>query len=209
MAARYSACCKARVLSFPTVARVDLAETALTRPLPQPTHKRSSGPSLPAGCVVLRLDQYYGRPRRPPGRRPLPGSSPVMGRRCPRLFAVRFGRGGPPQFPPPPSERSAPCYAGESLAAALQDLHRFHGLRREPPGSALSRCLTTRQASLSLRTAQLLPPPGLVTLGFDPVRFQTRPPACYRAPWRLPGPDFHRLATTSFRSGHNRWTITS
>ena len=197
LAARYSACCKARVLSFPTVARVDLAETALTRPLPQRTHKRSSGPSLTAGCVVLRLERYYGRLRRPPDRRPLPGSTPVMGRRCPRLFAARFGRGGPPQFPPPPSERSAPYYAGESLAAAFQDLHRFHGLRREPPGSALSRYLTTRQTSLSLRTAQLLPPSGLVTLGFDPVRFQTKPPACYRAPWRLPGPDSHRQATTS------------
>ena len=24
---------------------------------------------------------------------------------------------------------------------------------------------------------------GLLTLGFDPTRFQTEPPACYRAPW--------------------------
>ena len=42
----------------------------------------------------------------------------------------------------------------------FQDLHRFHGLRREPPGSALPQCLTTRQASLALRTAQLLPQQG-------------------------------------------------
>jgi hypothetical protein len=42
-----------------------------------------------------------------------------------------------------------------------------------------------------------------------PARFQTGPPACYRASWQLPGPDFHRQATTSFRSGHDRWTITS
>ena len=41
-----------------------------------------------------------------------------------------------------------------------------------------------------LRTAQLLPPPWLLTLGFDPTRFQTEPPACYRASWQLPGPDF-------------------
>jgi hypothetical protein len=71
------------------------------------------------------------------------------------------------------------------------------------------RCLTTRQASLPLRTVQLLPLQGLSTLGSSPARFQARPPACYRAPWRLPGPDFHRQATTSFRSGHDRWTITS
>jgi hypothetical protein len=42
----------------------------------------------------------------------------------------------------------------------FQDLHRFHGLHREPPGSALPQCLTTRQASLPLRTAQLLPQQG-------------------------------------------------
>jgi len=73
-----------------------------------------------------------------PGRSPFPGSTPVIERRLPRQPAARSGRGGPLQFPPPPSERSAPSYAGESLAAASQDLHRFHGLRREPPGSALS-----------------------------------------------------------------------
>jgi hypothetical protein len=33
---------------------------------------------------------------------------------------------------------------------------------------------------------------GLLTLGSDPARFQTKPPACYRASWQLPGPDFHR-----------------
>jgi len=32
-----------------------------------------------------------------------------------------------------------------------------------------------------LRTAELLPPKRLLTLGFDPTRFQTEPPACYRA----------------------------
>src|SRR5512147_2813492 len=57
-----------------------------------------------------------------------------------------------------------------------------------------------------LRTAQLLPPPWLLTLGFDPTRFQTEPPACYRAPWQPPGPDSHRQATTSFPSGARRST---
>jgi hypothetical protein len=50
-----------------------------------------------------------------------------------------------------------------------------------------------------LRTARSLPLEGLSTLGFDPTRFQIEPPVCYRAPWRLPGPDLHRLAATSFR----------
>ena len=52
--------------------------------------------------------------------------------------------------------------------------------------------------TLTLRTAQLLPPKGLLTLGFDPPRFQNEPPACYRASRQLPGPDSHRQATTSF-----------
>src|SRR5437660_472067 len=51
-----------------------------------------------------------------------------------------------------------------------------------------------------LRTARSLPPKGLSTLGFDPTRFQTEPPACYRASWQLPGPDSHRQATTSLRT---------
>src|SRR6266852_2362889 len=51
-----------------------------------------------------------------------------------------------------------------------------------------------------LRTAQLLPPTGLSTLGSDPTRYQTEPPACYRASWQLPGRDSHPLATTSLSS---------
>jgi len=38
---------------------------------------------------------------------------------------------------------------------------------------------------------------GLLTLGFDPTRFQTEPPACYRASWQLPGRDSHPQAATS------------
>src|SRR6266508_4015999 len=51
-----------------------------------------------------------------------------------------------------------------------------------------------------LRTTQSLPPTGLSTLGFDPTRYQTEPPACYRASWQLPGRDSHPLATTSLSS---------
>jgi hypothetical protein len=50
---------------------------------------------------------------------------------------------------------------------------------------------------------------GLWTLRFDAGRSPPTPAACYRAPWRLPGPDSHRLATASFRSGHDRYAITS
>ena len=134
-----------------------------------------------------------------PAPDPLPGSTPVIGQAIPRNSqCVSAGKGLPSSrrhrlnVPRPLTPRSP-------SRLHFQDLHRFHGLHRERPGSALPQCLTTRQASLPLRTAQLLPPTGLSTLGFDPARFQTKPPACYRAPWRLPGPDSHRQATTNLR----------
>src|SRR3954452_24145837 len=37
-----------------------------------------------------------------------------------------------------------------------------------------------------LRTVQSPPLAGPLTLGFDPARFQTEPPVCYRASWQLP-----------------------
>jgi hypothetical protein len=48
-----------------------------------------------------------------------------------------------------------------------------------------------------LRAARLLPQLGLATLRFSPRRFPLALGACYRAPWRLPGPDLHRLVNTS------------
>jgi hypothetical protein len=60
-------------------------------------------------------------------------------------------------------------------------------------------CQQRGRFRVMLRTVRLLPPTRLSTLGFDPARFQTEPPACYRASWQLPGPDSHRQATTSFR----------
>ena len=58
-----------------------------------------------------------------------------------------------------------------------------------------------------LRTASSLPLTGLLTLGSDPARFPAKPPACYRASWQLPGPDFHRQATTSLRTRRNTMAL--
>jgi len=60
-----------------------------------------------------------------------------------------------------------------------------------------------------LRTAQLLPPTGLLTLRFNAGRFPPTLAACYRASWQLPGPDSHRLATTSFKDRVRPRTATS
>ena len=43
--------------------------------------------------------------------------------------------------------------------------------------------------------------------GFDAGRFPPTPPACYRATWLLPGPDFHRQATTSLRTRRNTMAL--
>jgi len=102
-----------------------------------------------------------------------------------------------------PCERSAPITPGSSSGLRSKLYTPSIGLRRDTLGSALppppqeTVALTARQASLDATDRSLAPPKGLSTLGFDPTRFQTEPPACYRASWQLPGPDSHRQATTS------------
>jgi hypothetical protein len=149
-----------------------------------------------------------------PAGRPLPGSPPVIGRHAPAISTVsRAGDGLPssrrhlPNVPSPLRRGvlhgCAPRIFTASMAFALRDGAR---LSLVPLVRAHSRRGRLR---LTLRTARSLPLQGLLTLGFDPARFQTEPPACYRAPWRLPGPDLHRLATTSFRSSQVTSSSTS
>ena len=134
------------------------------------------------------------------------------------------GRGGLPQFPHRPSNRSAPSTPGGSSRLRFQALHRFPGLRPDFPGSAPP-CPLAGLASrggrihFNVTDRPVAPPTGLLTLGFDAGRFPPTPPACYPAPWRLPGPDFHRLADASLRSdqvtrwhhlripGHTKWRL--
>jgi len=78
------------------------------------------------------------------------------------------------------------------MAFALRDGARLSLL------PALAGTFTARQASLDAADRSVASPEGLVTLDFDPTRFPVEPPVCYRASWQLPGPDFHRQATTSF-----------
>src|SRR3954447_6606514 len=70
-----------------------------------------------------------------PARAHFPGS-PVIGRNAPTT-PQPSGRGGPPQFPPSPSDRSTPHTPGSSSGLRFQALHPFHGLRPDGPGSAL------------------------------------------------------------------------
>jgi hypothetical protein len=169
------------------------------------TRERSSGPSHHRGfcCPVGSSGNTAASDSLPAGR-PLPEDHPVIGRRPPTGTPQhRSGRGGPPQFPLPPSERSTPSTPGSSsglrsrfstpsMAFAVTDSAR-HSLSPHPKAGTL----TARQASLDAADRSVAPPTGLSTLGSDATRFQTEPPACYRASWQLPGPDSHRQATTS------------
>ncbi len=163
------------------------------------THERSSGPSLTASCVV-RSAQAVVRPPPTPSR-PASTSRPssVIGRDAPTAPNRRLsGRGGSPQFPPPPSERSVPSTPGSSSGLRFQALHPFHGLHQTGQGSALPATRSRRgRLRLTLRTARSHTPKGCLTLRFDPRRFPLKPAACYRASWQLPGPDLPRQATTS------------
>ena len=175
--------------------------------------------ALPSPRVLLsrRLKRYYGRLRRPPGPRSTSRlNTGYKTRRSGSTIRRLPGRGGPPQFPPPPSERSAPSTPESSSGLHFQALHPFRGLRRERRGSALPpptpngrAAITTRQASLDATDRSVAPPTGLLTLGFDPARFQTEPPACYRASWQLPGRDSHPQAATSLCQIRSNPTTTS
>jgi hypothetical protein len=129
------------------------------------------------------LKRYYGRLRRPPGSRPLPGSTPVIRRGTPTTPNRRLpGRGGPPQFPPPPSERSAPSTPGSSLglqsrlftpsvAFAVKDAARL-SLPPTPTGQA---AITTRQVSRDAADRSVAPPYRALDAGLRPGPFPDRP----------------------------------
>jgi hypothetical protein len=122
-----------------------------------------------------RLQRYYGRLRRPPGSTPTSRlTTGYRARRSSGRSRSPPGRGGPPQFPPPPSERSAPHTPGGSSGLYLQALHPFHGLRPDDPGSAPPRprpkagWLTTRQASLHATDRSVASPNGAFDAGLRP-----------------------------------------
>src|SRR3954447_16182196 len=95
--------------------------------------------ALPSPRVLLsrRLKQYYDRLRRPPGSRPLPGSSPVIGRDAPALLRRTTGPGRASQVPVITVRTFRAPYAGESIGAANPGSSPLPCLRREALGSAL------------------------------------------------------------------------
>ncbi len=166
--------------------------------------KQGPFPSPPV-LLSARLERYYEPLRHPPGRTRLHGATAYTRPSLPgQQLPQARGRGGLPQFPHPPCDRSAPSTPEGSSPLHVQDLHRFRGLRRPRPARLplvprnRRAKLTGRQDSLHAtdRTART-PPTGRLTLGSDAGRFPPTPPACYPAPWHLPGPDSHRQADAS------------
>ena len=105
----------------------------------------------------------------------------------------------PPTVPLPlPREIRRRCVSrlfAASMAFAVRDAARL--LLVPTNGASVS----GRQDSHRVTDRPVASPNGLSTLGSDAGRFLPTPPACYPAPWRLVGPDFHRPVDASLCSG--------
>ena len=218
LAARYSACCKARTGSAgtprPDPEAAGLALTALTRPL-LTTLRTDEAAALPSPQVVLSCGSTgtTAASDAHPASHPLPG---VTGYRTPRSGSnIRRlpGRGGLPssrrhyRCVPHPIRRGVPRGCASrlftaSVAFALDSGARLSLLPPEDETSndaaGFASCYGPHRCS---------PVTGPLTLSSDPARFQAKPPACYRASWQLPGPDSHRQATTSLRTRRNTMAL--
>src|SRR3954447_18904848 len=138
--------------------------------------------ALPSPRVLLsrRLKRYYGRLRRPPGTPSTSRRRPVIGQDAPTAPSRRPpGRGGPPQFPSPPSRRSAPHTPGgssglrsrlytPSMAFAVITAARLLLTPRD--GGPL----TTRQASRNAADRRVAPPNRAFDAGLRPGPFPGR-----------------------------------
>lgn len=169
-------------------------------------HRRSSGPSLTAGCIVRSARSVLRPPPTPFRHATHFPRSTVIGCDAPAtISAGRWAGEGLPRSRRHYRHFRAP-YAGEFLVAASRLFTASMAFTSIPRGSALpwptltGGGVTTPQDSLHATDRTVAPPSGPLTLGFHPARFQTKPPACYRASWQLPGPDSHRQAMTSLRT---------
>src|SRR6266508_4510430 len=117
------------------------------------------------------------------------------------------GRGGSLQFPGQPSDRSTPHTPGGSWAPAPGSLMPSVAFAvkvpaRLPLGRLRGFLLRRRRLRFMLRTGQLPPPLWDVVAPLRRRDLARRREPRYRGPWRLPGPDSHRLAAMSFSLGY-------
>lgn len=207
--------CRARTLSrgrppgpaASSSRRMELAETALIRVPPcLRIASMKQGPFSPSGLCRPADRHYYDPLRLPLGNPPFPGSA---GYRQATLPGPQYP--GPRRLSPVPRTTFRPFhapYAGKFFDDRSRSEIVFRGLRQTSTGSAPP--WPARGRGLNHDAAGFTSCCGLV--GCTPPRgachststspFRATPGVSYRGPWRLPGPDFHRLAILSLSSGY-------
>ena len=192
-------------MSTPSARLTDLADLSALVRAPH-LHRNApvkQGPFARDGFCCPACHHYYDPLRLPLGRQPLPGntgyrqtrSRPPQGR----------GRGGPLQFPRQPSDRSTPPTPEGSSASAPGS---------QTPSMAFARSTQARHPLSSRSHGSLDDAAGFASccgpadcstpLRRQPLDRQRR--SRYQGPWRLPGPDSHRLVAVSFSFGYVRPT---
>lgn len=188
--------------------RMELAETALNRVPPcSRIASMKQGPFAPSGFCCPADHHYYDPLRLPLDNPPFPGSAGY--RRATLPGPQTRGRGGSLQFPGQPSDHSTPLTPGgssttapgprsSSVAFAKQAQAR---LLLDPPQA--ERGLNDDAAGFTSCCGLVgcTPPEGACHSTSTPP-FRATPGVSYRGPWRLPGPDLHRLAVLSLTTGY-------
>jgi hypothetical protein len=143
--------------------------THQARPLPM---RANEAAALPSPQVVLSCGSSGTTTASDALRHPpLPGSTPVIGRRFHAVPQCASAGEGLPSSRRHPLSVPCPHTPGSPSRLHLQDLHRFHGLHREPPGSALPRYLTTRQGFANAPDRSVAPPLRAFDAGLRPGPF--------------------------------------
>src|SRR6266508_3596379 len=200
LALRYSTRCRARNFSSLSAFLVDLALIGHSPdPLPVRPCAGEAG-ALRSGRVVLSQPSSLLRPPPTPSRPPATSRALVIGGP-----ASRAADPGPRRASPVPTTPfrpfHAPCAGGfvgtrSRIFGAVRGLRPPH-MGSAPPwprsrggkcddGAGFASCCGPVGCSTPLRTRPLDHARGL----------------SYRGPWRLPGPDFHRLAAVSLSLGY-------
>jgi transposase InsO family protein len=150
---------------------------------------------------------YYAARSRPPSARSRRDEELTEGRR--RIHADNYGVYGARKVHAALLREDftvARCMVERLMRqAGLRGVIRAKSLRTTRPAPETDRPaprggpLTTPQASLDATDRCFAPPCRAFDTGLRRRAFPPTPPVCYRASWQLPGPDFHRQATTSLR----------
>jgi hypothetical protein len=164
------------------------------------------GPFAPSGLCCPADRHYYDPLRLPLDNLPFPGSA---GYRQATLPGPQYP--GPRRLSPVPSTTFRPFhapYAGRFFDDRSRSEIVFPGLRQTstgsaPPWPARGRGLNDDAAGFTSCCGLVgrTPPRGACHSTSTPP-FRATPGVSYRGPWRLPGPDFHRLAILSLSSGY-------